>query len=191
MSPIRLAPAFLWVVGGRVNYPVAMPHTPPPHDTTRYTYIDSPLGALLLAHDTAGICQLTFEHHKHPRPVQPDWQRDDTAFADARAELDEYFAGQRRTFDVPLSFHGTAFQQQVWNALLDVPYGKTITYAQLADRIGRHGAYHPVGAAVGMNPISIFVPCHRALGSDGGLTGYAGGIERKVKLLQLEGALLA
>lgn len=157
----------------------------------RYAYLDSPLGALLLARDATGICQLTFEHHKHPRPIQSDWQRDDAAFADARAELGEYFAGKRRTFDVPLSLHGTPFQQQVWEALQAVPYGQTITYAQLADKIGRHGAYHPVGAAVGMNPVSIFVPCHRALGSNGSLTGYAGGIDRKVRLLRLEGLLLA
>lgn len=156
-----------------------------------YGQVESPLGTLLLARDAAGVCQLTFEHHKHPRPVQPDWHRDDAAFADVRAELDAYFAGRRRTFDVPLSLHGTAFQQRVWRALLDVPWGATITYAQLADRIGRHGAYHPVGAAVGMNPVSILVPCHRALGSDGSLTGYAGGIERKVALLRLEGRLLA
>ncbi|HEU0278071.1 MAG TPA: methylated-DNA--[protein]-cysteine S-methyltransferase [Rhodanobacteraceae bacterium] len=156
-----------------------------------YGYLESPLGTLLLARNDAGICQLTFQHHKHPRPVQSDWQRDDGAFADARAELAEYFAGHRRAFDLPLSLPGTAFQKQVWNALLEVPYGQTITYAQLAERIGRPGSYHPVGAAVGMNPVSIFVPCHRALGSDGSLTGYAGGIERKVELLRLEGQLLA
>lgn len=175
----------------RTAHSVSTPHPEAREGVTRYTCIDSPLGTLLLARDATGICQLTFEHHKHPRPVQPDWRRDAAAFAVARAELDEYFAGKRRRFDLPLSLHGTAFQKQVWQALLDVPYGTTITYAQLADRIDRHGAYHPVGAAVGMNPVSIFVPCHRALGSDGGLTGYAGGIERKVWLLQLEGQLLA
>jgi methylated-DNA-[protein]-cysteine S-methyltransferase len=154
-------------------------------------YVDSPLGELLLARDAAGIRQLTFEHHRHPRPVQPGWRRDDAAFADARAELAEYFAGRRKAFDLPLSLPGTPFQRQVWNALVDVSWGQTITYAQLAERIGRPGHYHPVGAAVGMNPVSILVPCHRAVGSDGGLTGYAGGIERKVWLLQLEGQLLA
>lgn len=164
----------------------------PSHTTlqTRYAQLDSPLGTLLLARDDEGICQLTFEHHKHPRPIQPDWRHDVAAFADARSELAEYFAGERREFAVPLSLHGTPFQQSVWNALRSVPYGQTITYAQLADQIGRHGAYHPVGAAVGMNPVSIFVPCHRALGSNGSLTGYAGGIDRKVRLLHLEGLLL-
>lgn len=169
----------------------AMSNREAPSGVTLYSHIESPLGTLLLARDAIGIYQLTFEHHRHPRPIQPDWQRSDSAFDAAHTQLDEYFAGTRRTFDLPLSLHGTAFQRQVWQALLDVPYGTTITYAQLADRIGRHGAYHPVGAAVGMNPISIFVPCHRALGSDGSLTGYAGGIERKVQLLQLEGLLLA
>lgn len=158
---------------------------------TTYGYFASPLGTLLLARDAEGLCQLTFAHHKHPRPVQPDWHHDDAAFADVDGELDEYFGGQRKAFDVPLSLHGTVFQRQVWNALLAVPYGETITYAELAERIGRPGAYHPVGAAVALNPVSIFVPCHRALGSNGSLTGYAGGIENKVKLLQLEGQLLA
>lgn len=176
--------------------PRAVPSAPAGNPSTpdgmrRYGYVDSPLGPLLLARDAVGICQLTFEHHAHPRPVQSDWLRDDAAFDDARTELTAYFGGTRRTFEVPLSLHGTAFQKQVWEALRGVPYGATITYAQLADRIGRHGAYHPVGAAVGMNPVSIFVPCHRALGSDGSLTGYAGGIERKVWLLRLEGQWLA
>jgi methylated-DNA-[protein]-cysteine S-methyltransferase len=134
---------------------------------------------------------LTFEQHKHPRPVQADWQRDDGAFAETDRQLEAYFAGTRRAFDLPLALHGTDFQKRVWQALLHVPYGRTTTYAALAQVIGRAGAYHAVGAAVGMNPISIIVPCHRVLGSNGSLTGYAGGLERKARLLALEGLLLA
>lgn len=158
---------------------------------TTYGCCESPLGILLLARDAVGLSQLTLEHHKHPRPVQADWRRDDRAFADAVDQLGAYFAGERRTFELPLSLHGTPFRLQVWHALQDVPFGRTTTYAQLAQRIGRPGAYHAVGAAVAMNPVSIIVPCHRVLGSDGSLTGYAGGIENKVKLLQLEGQWLA
>jgi methylated-DNA-[protein]-cysteine S-methyltransferase len=160
-------------------------------EATTYGYFDTPLGRLLLARDGAGLRQLTFEHHKHPRPVQPDWRRDDAAFAETGAQLAAYFAGARRAFNLPLALHGTAFQQRVWQALLEVPFGATTTYAALADAIDRPGAYHAVGAAVGMNPVSIIVPCHRVLGSNGSLTGYAGGLERKAKLLALEGVLLA
>ncbi|HEU0197594.1 MAG TPA: methylated-DNA--[protein]-cysteine S-methyltransferase [Nevskiaceae bacterium] len=158
---------------------------------TRYGYLPSPLGTLLVARDEAGLLQLTFENHKHPRPVETVWQRDDAGFEDLRRQLAEYFADQRQSFDVPLSLHGTDFQKRVWRALLEVSFGRTITYAALAQAIGRPGAFHAVGAAVAMNPVSILVPCHRALGSNGSLTGYAGGIERKVALLRLEGVLLA
>lgn len=155
-----------------------------------YSYVSTTLGDLLVVKDAVGLCQLTFPEHRHPRPVQPDWQRDDDAFADVHTQVDAYLAGTRRDFSIPLSLQGTPFQTRVWQALLRVPYGETITYAQLARAIGRPEAFHAVGAAVGMNPISIIVPCHRALGSDGGLTGYAGGIERKIRLLKLEGSLL-
>lgn len=158
---------------------------------TTWGTIDSPLGRLLVAKDEAGLCQLTFEHHKHPRPVQAGWRHDDGAFAELRRELDGYFAGKRTAFDLPLSLHGTPFQRSVWLALVDVPFGATTTYAQLARQIGRPGAYHAVGAAVALNPVSIVVPCHRVLGSNGSLTGYAGGIDNKARLLALEGLLLA
>jgi methylated-DNA-[protein]-cysteine S-methyltransferase len=157
---------------------------------TRYGYFDSPLGPLLLARDSVGLCQLTFERHKHPRPVQEDWLRDDLAFIETCEQLGAYFIGKRRSFDLPLSLRGTAFQKSVWLALIDVPYGGTTTYADLARKIDRPGAYHAVGAAVAMNPISIIVPCHRVLGSNGSLTGYAGGLENKARLLAMEGTLL-
>lgn len=161
-----------------------------PSAVVRYRYLASPLGALLLARDDAGLCQLTFDGHRHPRPVQADWRCDERAFDEVATELAEYFAGTRRRFDVVLSLGGTAFQRSVWQALRAVPFGHTVTYAELAEAIGRPGSYHAVGAAVAMNPVSILVPCHRAVGSHGSLTGYAGGIERKVALLRLEGAML-
>ena len=105
-------------------------------------------------------------------------------------ELDEYFAGKRRTFDLPLAPKGTPFQLAVWHALLEVPYGDTVTYAELARRIGKPNAVRAVGAANGANPIPVIIPCHRVIGSNGTLTGYGGGIERKQWLLALEGRRL-
>lgn len=175
------------VAGDALPYPHAAAVN---SDMMIFGYCESVLGPLLLARDDTGLCQLTFEHHRHPRPVQADWRRDDHAFDDVGEQLAAYLAGRRTVFDIPLSLCGTAFQKSVWAALLEVPYGQTITYAALATRIGRPGAYHAVGAAVALNPVSIIVPCHRAVGSDGGLTGYAGGMERKVALLTLERALL-
>ncbi|HEX7049748.1 MAG TPA: methylated-DNA--[protein]-cysteine S-methyltransferase [Longimicrobiales bacterium] len=111
--------------------------------------------------------------------------------APVAAQLDEYFRGERRAFDLPLRPRGTPFQQRVWRALLDIPYGATISYGALAARVGRPGSARAVGRANGTNPIPIIIPCHRVVGADGALTGYGGGIERKQRLLALEGALLA
>lgn len=106
-------------------------------------------------------------------------------------QLHEYFAGRRRQFDIPLNLRGTPFQMKVWNALLDIPLGATVSYGELAGRIKRKDAVRAVGAAVGRNPVSVIVPCHRVIGSGGSLTGYAGGLERKRALLDLEKAILA
>jgi methylated-DNA-[protein]-cysteine S-methyltransferase len=111
--------------------------------------------------------------------VRPAWRRDDEPFRDVRDQLDEYFEGRRMDFDLPLQLEGTPFQRLVWRALLDVPYGETMSYGQLARRISRPAASRAVGAANGRNPISVIVPCHRVIGADGALTGYGGGIERK------------
>ena len=148
----------------------------------RYSIIDSPIGPLLATGDDAGaLTGLWFDG----RPA-PAAERDDEAFADLREQLDAYFAGERTTFDLPLAAQGTEWQRTVWNALLDVPYGTTVSYGELAASLGRPSAPRAVGAANGRNPISVIVPCHRVVGATGALTGYGGGLDRKEWLLGLE-----
>ena len=146
-----------------------------------YTTTDSPIGELLLAGDGAALQLL----HMDGTPAAA-WERDDDAFAEVRAQLAEYFAGDRRDFDVDLALAGTPFQQEVWEALRAIPYGETISYGELAHRVERPWASRAVGAANGRNPVAIIVPCHRVIGADGTLTGYGGGLERKRTLLDLE-----
>ncbi|MDH1011209.1 methylated-DNA--[protein]-cysteine S-methyltransferase [Pseudomonas nicosulfuronedens] len=153
-----------------------------------YRYHDSPTGRLLLAGDEGGLRMLYMDLEVRHYP-QPDWQEGSPLLDDVARQLDEYFAGKRQRFDVKLNTGGTEFQRQVWQALLEIPYGYTTVYAELARRIGRPKAIRAVGAANGANPISIIVPCHRVIGSNGSLTGYAGGLPRKELLLRLEGAL--
>lgn len=151
----------------------------------------SPLGPLLLAASDAGLHTIYFEAHRHTDPAQRmQWRRDDAhpLLRRACAQLDEYFAGERQQFDLPLAPLGTPFQQQVWRALRDIPYGETATYGRLATAIGKPSAVRAVGAANGRNPLSIVVPCHRVIGGTGELVGYAGGLERKRFLLVLESA---
>lgn len=153
----------------------------------------SPLGAMTLAASERGLAGAWFMGQKH-LPDMAAWplQPDHPLLLQAQAQLREYFAGQRQVFALPLDLQGgTAFQQQVWQGLLDIRSAATTTYGALAQRIGRPAAVRAVGAAVGRNPISIIVPCHRVLGAQGALTGYAGGLERKVALLQGEQAMAA
>jgi methylated-DNA-[protein]-cysteine S-methyltransferase len=155
----------------------------------------SPLGPITLAASAHGLAGLWFDGQRHlPAELLGDapWPRDDAhpVLAAAAAQLADYFAGRRRQFDLPLDLsHGTPFQQSVWQALLKIDTGATASYGQISARVGRAQAMRAVGAAIGRNPISIIVPCHRVIGASGALTGYAGGIERKTALLQLEGAL--
>jgi len=114
------------------------------------------------------------------------WRRDDSRFADVARQLEEYFAGERTTFDVRLRMHGGPFEREVWAELERIPYGETASYGEIARRVGRPHASRAVGAANGRNPIAIIVPCHRVIGSNGTLTGYGGGLERKRALLDLE-----
>ena len=153
----------------------------------RYDYFETDIaGTLVLAGDDAGLHHLNFVNGRHPVAVGSDWQRDPALFAGIKRQLTEYFAGDRRTFDVTLCMEGTPFQRQVWAALRDIPYGRVVSYQWIADRIGRPGAVRAVGAANGRNPISIIVPCHRVIGKDGSLTGYGGGLDLKRRLIHLE-----
>jgi methylated-DNA-[protein]-cysteine S-methyltransferase len=154
--------------------------------TICYCQIESPLGPLVLRGEDDFLTGLFLPDHKRWRGPDPSWQKSDAAFIDARRQLAEYFAGERQEFDLPLRPAGTAFQQTVWRELRQIPYGTTITYAELARRIGQPAAARAVGHANGRNPISIIVPCHRVIGAGGNLTGYAGGVDKKHWLLDWE-----
>ena len=145
-------------------------------------YHNTPMGLLRLCANDSGVCGVYFVKHPAQAPEPPD---NDLLRRTAR-ELDEYFAGQRRTFDLPLSPHGTAFQMRVWAALRQIPYGETRSYAQVAAMAGNPKACRAVGMANHRNPISILIPCHRVINADGGLGGYGGGLDNKRFLLQLE-----
>jgi methylated-DNA-[protein]-cysteine S-methyltransferase len=123
---------------------------------------------------------------KNPIRINPQWIRDDEAFAEIRDQLEEYFAGERTTFDIPMHLEGTAFQRTVWHELTQIPYGETISYGELAKRIGRPDRARAVGTANGQNPIAVIVPCHRVIGANGKLVGYGGGLDNKRRLLELE-----
>jgi methylated-DNA-[protein]-cysteine S-methyltransferase len=151
-----------------------------------YTQIESPVGPLLLAGDDSGLREINFVHGRHPATPDPLWKQDRRAFADVIDQLEAYFAGKLEEFDVPLVPEGTPFQQKVWKNLCDIPFGETISYGELARRIGNPNASRAVGLANGTNPIPIIIPCHRVIGSNGKLTGYGGGLPIKEKLLALE-----
>jgi len=155
-----------------------------------YDTYESPHGDMLLLADDDEITGVFFDHQKHLPKRQDDWRHDPQhrVLAQAKRELTEYFAGRRKRFQVSLEPRGTEFQRAVWKAISTVGFGETITYAELAERAGHPGSARAVGAATGRNPIGIIVPCHRIMGSDGDLTGYAGGLERKRALLELEAA---
>jgi methylated-DNA-[protein]-cysteine S-methyltransferase len=151
-----------------------------------YCYLDTPIGALLLAGDDAGLSQVGFPHGRMRREPEPDWVFDETPFAEARTQLLQYFAGEREQFDIPLHLSGTEFQRRVLEELQRIPYGTTVSYSEIAERIGRPKAVRAVGAANGRNPIPIIIPCHRVIGRGGSLTGFGGGLDTKAALLRLE-----
>ena len=157
------------------------------------TTIDSPVGPLALLSDGTSLTAILFDGERQSRRANDPTVANDSAepFPQARQELAEYFAGARTKFDVPLAPEGTAFQRRVWQALLQVPYGATATYGDIARKIGSPKAVRAVGAANGRNPIAIVVPCHRVIGANGTLTGYGGGLTRKRALLDLETAHVA
>jgi methylated-DNA-[protein]-cysteine S-methyltransferase len=156
--------------------------------TTFFSIFESPLGPLLLMSDGTSLSGLHTDNDKHRPALQPDWVRDDSVapFARTIAQLRAYFDGTLTEFDLPLAPQGTAFQMVVWRELRNIPHGETISYAELARRIGRPTASRAVGHSNARNPISIIVPCHRVIGADQALTGYAGGLERKRMLLAHE-----
>ncbi len=149
-----------------------------------YTTMDTPIGKLLLVRNADGLNAITFDSREWT--IDPAWGHDPDAFDAVMAQLQEYFEGARQAFDVPLAMAGTPFQQKVWTALLDIPYGETISYGDLARRIGQPDAVRAVGAANGRNPVPIIVPCHRVIGSSGKLIGYGGGLAIKAALLDHE-----
>jgi len=154
--------------------------------TICYTYIDSPLGGLFVQGNGRRLTGLYLPGHQGWPGPAATWQRCAAPFVLVREQLAEYFAGERQRFDLPLQLAGTPFQLRVWQELSRIPCGTTITYAQLAERIGQPTASRAVGHANSRNPISIIVPCHRVIGASGRLTGYAGGVARKQWLLDWE-----
>ena len=154
--------------------------------TTTCRTIDSPVGPLTLAGRDGVLTNLRMVDQTHAPTDQDDWEPEDGIFADVAEQLGAYFAGELTEFDVDLRLEGTPFQQEVWAALREIPYGETWSYGQLADHIGKPGAARAVGLANGRNPVGIIVPCHRVIGADGSLTGYGGGLPRKQALLRLE-----
>lgn len=155
--------------------------------TTRYTELASPVGELLLTADAEGrLTRLQFHDGPHTRATREGWTHDPGAFADAARQLDAYFAGELRDFELDLAPSGTPFQLQVWEALRAIPYGQTASYGEIARSVGQPGAARAVGGANNRNPLAIVVPCHRVIGSGGSLTGYGGGLPRKRQLLALE-----
>jgi methylated-DNA-[protein]-cysteine S-methyltransferase len=151
-----------------------------------YDHIDSPIGSLLLVSDGAGLVEVGLPHGGAAPPPPSDGERSTSRLHVAARQFDEYFAGKRLQFDLPLHPSGTPFQLEVWGALLAIPYGETVSYADIARRIRRPRAVRAVGAANGANPLSIIVPCHRVIGSHGDLTGYGGGLPAKRWLLAHE-----
>lgn len=152
-----------------------------------YTEYESPVGTLILSATEDGLSGLWITGEKHAPVVEPSWKREDQRFSEVKHELDDYFVGKLKEFRSPLaSAVGTPFQQQVWKALTEIPYGVTISYGELARRINNPAAVRAVGLANGKNPVSIIVPCHRVIGANGSLTGYGGGMAAKKWLLEHE-----
>jgi methylated-DNA-[protein]-cysteine S-methyltransferase len=164
---------------------------------TYYTTIDSPLGELLLVGEESATApggtalrSLSMTGQRNQPAIRDDWRLDGQAFAEVRRQLDAYFAGERREFDLEFTTHGSAFQERIWRALDEIPYGTTTTYGELAMRLGVPRAdVRDLGGAIAANPLLVLRPCHRVIGSDGTLKGYAGGVERKRTLLEYEGVL--
>lgn len=153
-----------------------------------YTHATIPAGDIMLTSDGKTLTGIYWHVYKHTPQPQQDWTKDEATFSAVLAQLDDYFAGKRSTFDVTFEATGTPFQKRVWSELSTIGFGETRTYQQIANAIGSPTAVRAVAGAIGRNPLSIVVPCHRVIGSNGQLTGFAGGVESKRLLLTLEGA---
>ena len=151
-----------------------------------YTWTESPVGRLLLAADDVGLRYLLFGNGRDSAEPRPGWREDAKPLSETLRQLRAYFAGELRNFDLPLAPEGPAFHGRVWRELCNIPHGETISYGELARRVGSPNAFRAVGRANGANPIAIIIPCHRVIGSNGKLTGYGGGLPRKEFLLALE-----
>jgi methylated-DNA-[protein]-cysteine S-methyltransferase len=152
-----------------------------------YCYVDSPVGTLLVAGDDGAIRRIEFPHDGKPAPTEPGWHESNAGLLqEAADQLSEYFSGFRTVFTIPLAPEGTEFQRTVWRHLQDIPYGRTISYGELAKWLGNPKASRAVGAANGCNPIPIMIPCHRVIGANGKLTGFGGGLPIKKALLSIE-----
>jgi methylated-DNA-[protein]-cysteine S-methyltransferase len=156
----------------------------------RYARLKTPIGTLLATAKDGSLTGLYFDRQRHAPAIGDDWIEDPRArpFEQCTRQIGEYLEGKRKSFDLPLAPEGSEFQRKVWMQIARIPYGETITYSELAKRAGAPGSARAAGAATGRNPISIVVPCHRVVGADGSLTGYAGGVPRKAKLLEIEDA---
>jgi methylated-DNA-[protein]-cysteine S-methyltransferase len=150
------------------------------------TTVTSPIGPLTLTWAAGALTGLHMQHQAHLPPQAALLERDDAPFPDVVGQLEAYFGGALKTFDVPLQLAGTEFQRAVWRALMDIPYGETRSYAQIALAVGKPGAQRAVGLANGRNPVAVIVPCHRVIAADGTMGGYGGGLDRKRYLLELE-----
>lgn len=158
---------------------------------TRYARLSTPLGAMIAIAVDGQLAGLDFADAKYAPAIGADWIEDPAGqpLRDCAAQVAEYFAGERGRFDLPLAPRGTPFQLRVWREIARVPFGETLSYAELAERAGSPGSARAAGAATGRNPLALVVPCHRIVGANGALTGYAGGLRRKERLLVLEGAI--
>ncbi len=160
---------------------------PRPPDSLLYTTTESPIGVLLLIGDGSALRGLYMQEGRRPKEIDSGWERQPGAFAEVESQLGQYFAGERRSFELPLKMIGSPFQLRVWAALREIGYGETVSYGEIARRLDLPvAASRAVGTANGSNPISVIVPCHRVIGANGDLTGYGGGIGRKRILLDLE-----
>lgn len=159
----------------------------------RYARLRTPLGTLFAVAAGGALTGIYFDGQRHAPAIAPGWREDPAhaPLAECARQLAEYFDGKRRCFELPLAPDGTDFQRRVWGEIARIPFGATLTYAELAARAGAPNAARAAGAATGRNPLSVVVPCHRVVGTDGSLTGYAGGLARKTRLLEIEGALQA